>query len=98
MKKIAEHGTGVVIFLRNTPGEGDTDSIFGNASPKPADIWKEDGKIITHRPPDGTMSYGLGAQILRDLGIKKMRILSNKGGTFKGISNYGLEIIEKIPF
>lgn len=44
------------------------------------------------------MSYGFGAQILRDLGVKKMNILSNKGTTFKGIDKYGLEILEQIPF
>ena len=41
--------------------------------------------------------YGVGAQILRDLGIKKMRLLSNNPTKRVGISSYGLEIVEKVP-
>ncbi len=45
-----------------------------------------------------SMSYGFGAQILRDLGVKKMKILTHKENSFKGIDKYGLEILEQIPF
>ena len=44
------------------------------------------------------MGYGLGAQILRDLGIHRMRVLSNSGISFKGIGNFDLEIVERISF
>lgn len=41
--------------------------------------------------------YGIGAQILRDLGITKMKLLSNNPRKFKGLAGYGLEIVERVP-
>ncbi|MEX0968021.1 MAG: bifunctional 3,4-dihydroxy-2-butanone-4-phosphate synthase/GTP cyclohydrolase II [Bacteroidia bacterium] len=41
--------------------------------------------------------YGVGAQILRDLGIKKMRLLTNNPSKRAGILGYGLEIVERVP-
>ena len=97
MKKVSESGgPGAIIFLRNTP-EQHTNSLF-NHEKKPTDIWIENGRLKTLSPMGNNMSYGFGAQILRDLGVKKMNILSNKGATFKGIDKYGLEILDQIPF
>jgi 3,4-dihydroxy 2-butanone 4-phosphate synthase/GTP cyclohydrolase II len=41
--------------------------------------------------------YGIGAQIIRDLGIKKMRLMSNNPTKRTGLMGYGLEIIENVP-
>ncbi|HHL40895.1 MAG TPA: bifunctional 3,4-dihydroxy-2-butanone-4-phosphate synthase/GTP cyclohydrolase II [Deltaproteobacteria bacterium] len=41
--------------------------------------------------------YGLGAQILLDLGVKKMRILTNNPKKIVGLEGYGLEIVERVP-
>ncbi|WP_335871659.1 bifunctional 3,4-dihydroxy-2-butanone-4-phosphate synthase/GTP cyclohydrolase II [Bacillus sp. 2205SS5-2] len=41
--------------------------------------------------------YGIGAQILRDLGIKKMNLLTNNPRKIAGIKGYGLEVVERIP-
>jgi 3,4-dihydroxy 2-butanone 4-phosphate synthase/GTP cyclohydrolase II len=41
--------------------------------------------------------YGVGAQILRDLGISKIRLLSNNPKKRAGLIGYGLEIIENVP-
>ena len=41
--------------------------------------------------------YGIGAQILRDLGVSKMRLLTNNPTKRAGLTGYGLEIIENIP-
>lgn len=97
MKKVSESGgVGAIIFLRNTP-EQHANSLFSDDK-KPTDIWLEDGKLKTLAPMGNKMSYGFGAQILRDLGVKKMNILSNKDATFRGIDKFGLEILEQIPF
>jgi 3,4-dihydroxy 2-butanone 4-phosphate synthase/GTP cyclohydrolase II len=40
--------------------------------------------------------YGIGAQILRDLGVKKMRLLSNNPKKRSGLIGYGLEIVENV--
>jgi 3,4-dihydroxy 2-butanone 4-phosphate synthase/GTP cyclohydrolase II len=41
--------------------------------------------------------YGVGAQIIRDLGIKKMRLISNNPKKRTGLIGYGLEISENVP-
>jgi 3,4-dihydroxy 2-butanone 4-phosphate synthase/GTP cyclohydrolase II len=41
--------------------------------------------------------YGLGAQILHDLGVRKMRLLTNNPKKVVGLSGYGLELTEQVP-
>jgi len=41
--------------------------------------------------------YGVGAQILHDLGVRKMRIITNNPGKRAGIEGYGLQIVERVP-
>jgi 3,4-dihydroxy 2-butanone 4-phosphate synthase/GTP cyclohydrolase II len=41
--------------------------------------------------------YGVGAQILRDLGVSRMRLISNNPAKRAAIMGYGLEILEKVP-
>ncbi|MCK4590348.1 MAG: GTP cyclohydrolase II, partial [Candidatus Latescibacteria bacterium] len=47
-------------------------------------------------PPD-LRDYGLGAQILVDLGIKKIRLLTNNPKKLIGLAGYALEIVERVP-
>ena len=96
MKRVAEEGSGVIVFLRNTPEQAANSGLFTDTQ-KPADIWVENGEVKTLRPSSG-MAYGLGAQILRDLGVRKMKLMSNGPKAFDGISNYGLEIVEQVNY
>ena len=47
--------------------------------------------------PADLRDYGMGAQILVDLGVKKMRLLTNNPRKMIGLEGYGLEIIEQVP-
>ncbi len=42
-------------------------------------------------------NYGIGCQILRDLGVRKMRLMTNNPGKYIALKGYGLEIVERIP-
>ena len=41
--------------------------------------------------------FGIGSQILRDLGLRRLRILTNNPKTFRGLHGFGLEVEEQIP-
>ena len=47
--------------------------------------------------PADLRDYGVGAQILKDLGIKKLKLLTNNPAKIVGLEGYGLEIVERIP-
>ena len=85
MQRIAEVGTGVVIVLRDhtTPREL-ADAV--------AALGQRVGHVAPgHAPPQVLRTYGIGAQILKDLGITRMQVLSAPK-QLQGISAFGLEI------
>ncbi len=47
--------------------------------------------------PADMRDYGMGAQILHDLGVRKMRLLTNNPKKLAGLKGYGLEIVEQVP-
>jgi 3,4-dihydroxy 2-butanone 4-phosphate synthase/GTP cyclohydrolase II len=47
--------------------------------------------------PVDKRDYGIGAQILADLGVRKIRLISNSPRKYYGIESFGLEIVERIP-
>ena len=95
MQMIRNEGCGLALLLRHSP-HPPGESPFAEVD-YPTDIWMEDGFVKTIGSMDPNTGYGMGAQILRDLGIKSMRLISNSEASFKGIGNYGLEIVEKVP-
>jgi len=81
MKAIGENGSGVLLYLRR-PYQG---QLAGQAysfldRPRPATMMRE---------------YGLGAQILRDLGVRKLELLTDSKNKFVGLDTFGLEIVSQ---
>ena len=97
MKKIAQNNIGVIILIYNTPDKATQISLFSDDK-APADIWFEEGRYKTLQVYQNSMSLGLGSQILRDLGVRKMNLLTNSDKSFDGISHYGLEIVQRVRF
>jgi len=47
--------------------------------------------------PADLRDYGIGAQILMDLGVRKIKLLTNNPRKIKGLEGYGLEVVERVP-
>lgn len=83
MDMIAQEGRGVVVLLRETEPTALSDLLVHR-------------KMDLH-PPQRLREYGIGAQILLDLGLSKLISLSNTSKTVVGLDGYGLSIVETRP-
>jgi 3,4-dihydroxy 2-butanone 4-phosphate synthase/GTP cyclohydrolase II len=97
MKRIAEEELGVVVYLRGHEGRG-----IGIAHKIRAYSLQEKGHDTVDANlhlglPADSREYGIGAQILVDLGITTMRVMTNNPAKYGGLDGYGLEIVERVP-
>ena len=97
LERIADSGSGVVLYLRGHEGRG-----IGLAHKLRAYALQEQGldtveaNLALGLPVD-RREYGVGAQILADLGVRRMRLMTNSPSKYAGMTGYGLEIVERVP-
>ena len=97
LANIAEAGRGVVVYLRGHEGRG-----IGLAAK--IDAYRlQDGGLDTVEAnvalglPVDDRDYGIGAQILDDLGVRAVRLMTNNPAKTEGLAGYGFEITERVP-
>jgi 3,4-dihydroxy 2-butanone 4-phosphate synthase/GTP cyclohydrolase II len=96
METIGAAGRGVVLYMRQE-GRG-----IGLEKKVQAYSLQDHGRDTVEANedlglPGDLRDYGLGAQILRDLGVRRLRLLTNNPRKVVGLAGYGLEIVERLP-
>jgi len=95
---IAQEGSGVIMYIRYHEGRGiglaDKLHAYRLQDEEGMDT-VEANEALGH--PADKRDYGVGAQILYDLGVRGMRLLTNNPKKIYGLGGYGLEIVEQVP-
>jgi len=96
MKMIEEEGKGIIVYMHQ---EGRGIGLFNKL--KAYELQDQGLDTVQANEHLGFKAdlrdYGVGAQILRDLGVRRMRQMTNNPKKIKGIEGYGLEVTERVP-
>lgn len=93
MRAIQKAGKGAIVYLR-PQGQGDA---FDQRLIRHAAGVSDVGPENTPRVPMDLREFGIGGQILRDLGLRRLRLLTNHPKSLPGLDAFGLEIVEQVP-
>ena len=97
MQRIGEEGVGVIVYLRGHEGRGIglTHKLRAyNLQDKGRDTVEANVELGL---PVDSREYGIGAQILVELGVTKMRLMTNNPAKYGGLEGYGLDIVDRVP-
>jgi len=97
MRAVAAEGRGVVVYLRGHEGRG-----IGLGHKLRAYQLQEQGRDTVDANldlglPVDSREYGIGAQILVELGVAEMRLLTNNPAKYGGLQGFGLDIVDRVP-
>jgi len=97
LQKIEQEGKGVLIYLRQ---KDDDDPVLAslNAIKKMQETGNDQKLFPTRTQSTDQRDLGIGAQILNELGVSKLRLLTNNPRKRVGLIGYGLEVVENISF
>ncbi len=97
VRRIGEEGVGVIVYLRGHEGRG-----IGLTHKLRAYNLQDSGRDTVDANVDlglpvDSREYGIGAQILVELGVTKMRLMTNNPAKYGGLEGYGLDIVGRVP-
>ena len=96
LERIAKEGRGVLLYLHQEGrGIGLVNKILAYELQDGGLDTVEANERLGFKPDQ--RDYGIGAQILRDLGVRTMRLMTNNPRKFVGLEGYGLSVVESVP-